>query len=72
MDSDRDVLRSRGWNGLFDQDSLVGVWAGMVIMGDTPSWSQVKAIRAPTNRAMLLTDTPKTWWRLLLPKLVSL
>jgi len=23
-----------------------------------PSWSQVKAIRAPTNRAMFLTDTP--------------
>ncbi|EEG27298.1 hypothetical protein CORMATOL_01101 [Corynebacterium matruchotii ATCC 33806] len=25
----------------------MGVWAGMVIMGDTSSWSQVKAIRAP-------------------------
>jgi len=37
----------------------VGVWAGMVIMGDTPSWSQVKTIRAPTSRAMFLTDPPK-------------
>ena len=37
----------------------MGVWAGMVIMGDTPSRSQVKAIRAPTSRAMFLTDIPK-------------
>ena len=54
------MLRSRVFRiRLFGQDSLVGVWAGMVIMGDTPSWSQVKAIRAPTSRAMFLTDILK-------------
>gem|GEM_PF-1986458 len=48
VDSDQDVLRSRVFRiRLFGQDSLVGVWADMVIMADTPSWSQVKAIRAP-------------------------
>jgi len=37
MDSHQDVLRSKVFRiRLFGQDSLVGVWAGMVIMGDTP------------------------------------
>lgn len=35
----------------------MGVWAGMVIMGDTPSWSQVKAIRAPL-RKQKISDKP--------------
>ena len=46
----------------------MGVWAGMVIMGDTPSWSQVKTIRAPTSRAMLLTDPPKDAAAVIVPE----
>ena len=50
MDSDQDVLRSRGWNGLFDQDSLVGGWAGMYGDGFSSGYGgRVSTTRTPSQ-----------------------